>query len=336
MRNIFAVAIATTFFVVIPVSGHHSTSIYDTDTVMSIEGIVTRYEWKNPHTYIQIEVADAEGTHFADIEAGSISWLRPLGLAPDSFQVGDPVTVRVYPPTRQNTQVVLGREIITQDGTLIPLNSLSPYINNASSSGSASDLSGTWVMENNAWDRMEKSQSSWELTDLGRVALVRHNGVDTPQSECVPMSVPNLMLYPVVNLIEIDDNAVRMRIDWMTSERTIYTDGRSHPDASQRFLHGHSTGRWEEEGKLLVVETTNFADHGAGTGYGIPSGSGKRVVERFRLSGDGTQMFYEGILESPEYLIEPVTWSFALNNRPELSHSERGCDLENARRFEVE
>ena len=85
-----------------------------------------------------------------------------------------------------------------------------------------------------------------------------------------------------------------------------------------------------------MVETTNFADHGAGTGYGIPSGSGKRVVERFQLSEDGTQMFYEGILQSPEYLIEPVTWSFTLNNRPELSHSERGCDLENARRFEVE
>ena len=167
MRNICAAAIATTFFVVTPGSGHHSTSIYDTDTVMSIEGIVTRYEWKNPHTYIQIQMAGAEGTHFTDIEAGSITCMRPLGLAPDSFQVGDPVTVRGYPPIRQNTQVVLGREIITEDGTLIPLNSLSPYINDASSSGSASDLSGTWVMENNAWETMEISQTSWELTDLG-------------------------------------------------------------------------------------------------------------------------------------------------------------------------
>lgn len=85
-----------------------------------------------------------------------------------------------------------------------------------------------------------------------------------------------------------------------------------------------------------MVETTNFADHGAGTGFGIPSGSGKRVVERFQLSDDGTQMSYEGVLESLEYLVEPVTWSFVFNSRPELSHSERGCDLENARRFEVE
>ena len=337
MRNVYAVAIAMALGIATPVSGHHSTSIYDTDTLMSIEGTVTKYEWKNPHTYIQIEMTDAEGTRLTNIEAGSISWLRPLGLAPDSFQIGDPVTVRVYPPARQNTQILLGREIITQDGTLIPLNSLSPYINSTASSGRAADISGTWVMENGAWDRMEKSQPSWELTDIGTAAFAQHNGVDTPQSECIPMSVPNLMFYPVVTLIDIGDDAVRIRIDWMNSERIIYTDGREHPNASQRFRHGYSSGRWEgEEGKLLVVETTNFADHGAGTGYGIPSGSGKRVTERFQLSDDGTQMSYEGVLESPEYLVEPVTWNFVFNNRPELSHSERGCDLENARRFEVE
>jgi len=151
------------------------------------------------------------------------------------------------------------------------------------------------------------------------------------------MSVPNLMLYPVVTLVDIGDGAVRMQIDWMDSERIIYTDGREHPDASQRFLHGHSIGRWEgEERRLLVVETSNVADHGAGTGYGRPAGSDKRVMERFQLSDDGTQMSYDGVLESPEYLMKPVTWSFVFNNRPELEHSERGCDLESARRFEVE
>ncbi len=331
------IALGVALWVATPLFGHHSTSIYHTDRLMTIEGVVTQYEWKNPHTYIQIETTDSDGTRLTNIEAGSISWLRPLGLAPDSFQIGDPVTVRVYPPARQNTQVLLGREIITQDGTLIPLNSLSPYINGTLSSGSASDISGTWVMENGAWDRMEKSQPSWELTEIGAAALAQHDGVDTPQSECIPMSVPNLMFYPVVNLIEIGDDAVRMRIDWMNSERTIYTDGREHPDTSQRFIHGHSIGRWEgEEGKLLVVETTNFADHGAGTGYGIPSGPGKRVMERLQLSDDGRQMSYEGVLESPEYLVEPVAWSFTLNNRPELTHSERGCDPDNASRFQRE
>jgi hypothetical protein len=324
-----------TLAVATPVSAHHSDSIYDTDAFMTIEGTVTRYEWKNPHTYIQIETTDAEGTHLTNIEAGSISWLGPLGLARDSLQIGDPVTVGVY-PARRSTQTVLGREIIKRDGTVVPLNSLSPYIKRLGSTGIATNISGTWVMENGATDRMQGSQLAWKLTDAGTAALAKLDGVDRPQSRCVPMSVPNLMLYPVVTLIDIDDDAVRMRIDWMNSERIIYTDGREHPDGSQRFLHGYSIGRWEgEEGKLLVVETTNFADHGVGTGYGIPSGSGKRVIEQFRLSDDGTQMSYEGVLESPEYLVEPVTWSFVFDNRPDLSHSERGCDLESASRFDV-
>lgn len=337
MRKVHAVAGAMTLAVATPVLGHHSASIYDTDTLISIEGTVTKYEWKNPHTYVQIETTDAEGTHLTNIEAGSISWLGPLGLASDSFQVGDAVTVRAYPPRRPNSEVVLGREVITPDGTVVPLNSLSPYIKSTASTGSSTDISGTWVMQNGATDRMHELQRSWKLTEAGAAALAQHDGVSTPQSECIPMSVPHLMLYPVVTLIDIDDDDVRMRIDWMNSKRTIYTDGREHPDASERFLHGHSIGHWEgKEGKLLVVETTNFADHDAGTGYGIPSGSGKRVVERFQLSDDGSQLSYEGVLESPEYLVEPAMWSFVFNNRPELKHSERGCDLESARRFEVE
>ncbi|HSG63827.1 MAG TPA: DUF6152 family protein, partial [Gammaproteobacteria bacterium] len=276
MRATHRMAIATAFLIApaLPVPAHHSDSVYDTDTLITLEGTVTRYEWRNPHTYVQIETADGDGARLTNIEAGSISWLGPLGLARDSFQVGDSVTARVH-PSRRNAQVVLGREIVTRDGTVVPLNASSPYIKRSGSTGRANDIAGTWVMQSGATDRMREAQRSWKLTDAGAAALAGPANVDTPQSRCIPMSVPNLLLYPVVNVIEVGDDAVRMRIDWMDSERVIYLDGRGHPDASQRFLHGHSVGRWEgEAGRLLVVETTNFADHAVGTGYGIPSGSG--------------------------------------------------------------
>jgi hypothetical protein len=337
VRNAYALTVLTMLVIATPVSGHHSDSVYDKENLVTIEGTVVKYEWRNPHTYLQIETTDAEGSRITNVEAGSISWLGPLGLARDSFQVGDHVTANVFPANRPNMRVVLGREIITQDGRAIPLNADSPYIDRSTSTGSAADISGTWLMQSGATDRMHEAQLSWELTEMGEAALAGHNGVSTPQSECVPMSVPNLMFYPVVTLIDIDDDAVRMRVDWMDSERTIYMDGREHPDAGERFLHGHSVGRWEGEGRrLLVVDTANFADHAAGTGYGIPAGSGKRVAERFELSEDGTQMFYTGMLESPEYLAAPSTWRFVFDHRPDLEHSERGCDLDSARRFELE
>lgn len=337
MRVDYALIAVTMLVVAAPVLGHHSDSIYDKENLVTIEGTVVRFEWRNPHTFVQIETEDGEGSSLTTVEAGSISWLGPLGLARDSFQVGDRVTANVYPHRRRNMQVVLGRDIVTQDGRAVPLNADSPYINRSDSTGSAADLAGTWLMQSGATDRMHEAQQSWELTEMGQAALAGHNGVSTPQSECVPMSVPNLMYYPVVTVIDINDDAVHMRVDWMNSERTIYMDGRAHPDASERFLHGHSVGRWEGEGRrLLVVDTANFADHAAGTGYRIPSSSGKHVTERFELSEDGTQMFYTGVLESPEYLATPSTWSFVFDHRPDLTHSERGCDLDSARRFVIE
>ncbi len=337
MKTSYTFVIVTLLAIAAPVFGHHSDSVYDKENLVTIEGTVVKFEWRNPHTYVQIETADAEGSRVTNVEAGSISWLGPLGLARDSFQVGDRVTANVYPHRRRNMQVVLGRDIITQDGRAVPLNSDSPYIDRSASTGRAEDISGTWLMQSGATDRMHEVQRSWQLTETGEAALAAHDGVSTPGSECVPMSVPNLMFYPVVSIIDIGADAVRMRVDWMDSERTIYTDGRGHPDAGERFLHGHSIGRWEDEGRRhLVVETANFADHAAGTGYGIPAGSGKRVVEHFELSEDGTQMSYEGVLESPEYLATPVTWSFVFDYRPDLEHSERGCDLDSARRFELD
>lgn len=333
MRHVHAAVAAMALTMATPGSAHHSDAVYDTAALTTLEGTVTRYDFRNPHTYIQIETSGSEGVRVTNIEAGSISWLGPLGLARDSLQVGDPVTVRAY-PSRRSADVMLGREIVKQDGTVVPLNASSPYIKRSGSTGAAADIAGTWVMEEGATDRMQESQSTWKLTDAATAAS---DGAAAPRPPCVPMSVPNLMLYPVVTLIDIDDDAVRMRIDWMDSARIIYTDGRAHPDAGERFLHGHSVGRWEGEGrKRLVVETTNFADHAVGTGYGIPSGSGKRVVERFELSDDGTQIAYSGVLESPEYLAEPATWRFTYDHRPDLSHSERGCDLESAQRFEAE
>lgn len=337
MKNTYALIAVLLLVVAVPASAHHSDSVYDKDSLVTIEGTVVRYEWRNPHTYVQIETADAEGSRITTVEAGSISWLGPLGLARDSFQVGDRITANVYPHRRRNMQVVLGRDIITQDGRAVPLNADSPYINRLTSTGSAADISGTWLMQNGATDRMHEAQLAWELTDTGEAALAAHDGVSTPGAECVPMSVPNLMYYPVVTLIDIADEVVHMRIDWMDSERTIYMDGREHPDAGERFLHGHSVGRWEGEGRrVLVVDTANFADHAAGTGYGIPAGSGKHVTERFELSEDGTQIFYTGVLESPEYLATPSTWRFVFDYRPDLEHSERGCDLDSARRFELD
>ena len=77
----------------------------------------------------------------------------------------------------------------------------------------------------------------------------------------------------------MQDDIIYIRSEYFDEERTVYMDGRSHPDSSQRFDRGHSIGRWE--GDTLVVDTANFADHRSPYQIGVPSGAQKHVVERY-------------------------------------------------------
>ena len=94
------------------------------------------------------------------------------------------------------------------------------------------------------------------------------------------------------------------------------------------FFHGHSTGRWE--GKVLVVDTRNFADEVWAT---MPSGEDKHLVERFALSADSKSLSYNFVLEDPEYLARPLSGGGQMSYRPDLKFGGIECDLESAKRF---
>ena len=59
VKNWYTVLIALTLATTTTALGHHSMSIYDTDSLYSVEGTVTEFEWKNPHPYIRIEMTGA-------------------------------------------------------------------------------------------------------------------------------------------------------------------------------------------------------------------------------------------------------------------------------------
>ncbi len=45
-----------------PLSAHHGADDYDTSTLITIDGRVLNYELIDPHSYLLVEVVDAEGT----------------------------------------------------------------------------------------------------------------------------------------------------------------------------------------------------------------------------------------------------------------------------------
>lgn len=82
----------------VPVVAHHSFVMFDTTKRVTLSGAVTSFEWTNPHTYIEIDVANETGAvkHWS-IELGSPSILRNSGWNHNTIKSGDKVVLTINP-----------------------------------------------------------------------------------------------------------------------------------------------------------------------------------------------------------------------------------------------
>jgi len=146
---------------------------------------------------------------------------------------------------------------------------------------------------------------------------------------------PGGIIYTDIYPMEIefigDDEIIMIRSQYFDQERTVYMDGRTHPDADERSHEGHSIGWWEED--VLVVDTANFADNRSPYQNGVPSGAQKHVTERYQLSEDGARMTVEFVLEDPEYIVGSMIHTRDLIYSPDMDMSLFSCDLEATRRY---
>ena len=81
-----------------PASAHHSFAMFDRDRTVTLQGVVKEFQWTNPHSWIQINVANDQGavTEWS-IESLSTGTLSRQGWRPGSFKPGDKVAVKIYP-----------------------------------------------------------------------------------------------------------------------------------------------------------------------------------------------------------------------------------------------
>lgn len=81
------------------------------------------------------------------------------------------------------------------------------------------------------------------------------------------------------------------------------------------------------------IDTRNFDYHRSPYQIGVPSGSQKHVIERYKLSNDRTTMHVEFMLEDPEFIALPLIRSSTFYHSPHLKMHTSGCDLENTSQF---
>ena len=65
---------------------HHSTAPFDMTRDITVSGVVTKFYWANPHSYIEIQ--DADGRQWR-LEIEAVNLLRRYGWTKDSLKAGD-------------------------------------------------------------------------------------------------------------------------------------------------------------------------------------------------------------------------------------------------------
>jgi hypothetical protein len=114
-------SIVLTIAMVVPALAHHSFAVYDHSRTLTLNGTVTRFQWTNPHGFIELDVTQSDGAtkHFS-IELTSINMMQRVGWRSNMIKAGDKVQV-VMAPLLSGEPVGLGLEVTLADGKTMGL-----------------------------------------------------------------------------------------------------------------------------------------------------------------------------------------------------------------------
>jgi hypothetical protein len=106
----FSVAAALTMISATAYAHHSFTATYDTDKTVTIEGKVTQFLLRNPHSFLHVTLTDKDGKEQNwNIEWAAAGQLGGSGVTRESLKVGDEVVITGNPgrdPADQRLRMV--------------------------------------------------------------------------------------------------------------------------------------------------------------------------------------------------------------------------------------
>ncbi|MDR0780654.1 MAG: hypothetical protein LBF16_08165 [Pseudomonadales bacterium] len=151
-----------------------------------------------------------------------------------------------------------------------------------------------------------------------------------PYTRCKPAGGPRQIMSPygfeIVQMPEIQRIYI-LTVSNAMSYRTIYMDGRAHPQEILRPTYlGHAIGHWEKD--TLVVDTVGFSERSWTNRDGLPTTDQLHLIERFTRNS-ATTMDYTVTIDDPGAYTAPWTTGFGLEWNPDVEVFEYICQENN-------
>ncbi len=300
-------------------AAHHSRTQYSGSEVQEIQGELIAVSWANPHATFGVRVTNAAGeTATWQLESwGSPYVLSRMGVTQEQFVVGSQVRLAGRVSTLVPNRFLL-TNMLRPDGTEVVLTTEGDKFWDSRQIGGRSqwkdDEISTAAEESRGlfrvWSTARMGQARGNRIMLTEQALAARASFDQAKSfvvTCEPQGMPTVMnwVYPF-EFSQADSHTIILRSEYFDLERTIHMAPAAVPEDLMPSRLGYSIGRWEDNGRSLVVETTGINWPYYDT-VGTPLTPNVAITERFALSDDQSTLTYRQTVTDPATFTEPAT-----------------------------
>jgi hypothetical protein len=284
---------------------HHGVAPhYDDAQQVTIEGVVTEFQFINPHAFVYLRVVDrAGGEAIWHCELASRSVLARNGLTAEAFAPGTKVKITGSQARHNPTGCAL-REAVFADGSVLRSSTLfgaTPAATPVPAAASSS-IEGVWALKT-----FRVSRYADVLTPEGERRRAAFDPIkDDPAIYCDPAS-PVRFWVTVNEPFEIrrEGNSVVVDHQFMDTRRIIHLDRSSPPPGTEPSTMGYSTGRFE--GNTLVVTTTSFLAAALEPRYGVMHSAALKLTERLAVNPATHELEITWTIDDPVIFKEPHT-----------------------------
>lgn len=304
---------------------HHAWPTSYTEEIITVEGTIERYIFRNPHVVFYINVEDEESGEMTRwmAEQSAATGLRLAGWDESTLSAGDYIRVTGL-AGRNNRPMIHGREILRVDeptGAVVQEVSITRRGIEPADPDSEDfnypetfengwvNLTGVWVQGGDARGPSFLLNEDPVFSEAGQAVQDSIRTEDDPQYHlCEPANLIRQVGFTPhpVRITQFDDR-VEFDFEEYSRKRIVYLDDREYDnfDENERYLSGRYKARYE--GDALIIQSDLIKGGWSGI-FGELTSDEVTVVETYTRNFDekwGPSVHLSMIIDDPIYLAEP-------------------------------